>query len=420
MPNTVTGARDYDSTYMAEAAYKELKITSSTYAPAFARHMVKVSECDSIAKIADHSAPSVFTSLSAPYTAGSGSVTLAAISLFNNYNKEIVPGYTELGIALGAKYRITTWDPTTRVAGITLLNGTDVNLTTNQVVSLTRHNTRGDIANAGEDSTFGGGDFNYWSYFNMKFSFADDLLNKAYKVDINEYTLDHQVSMNLPVVYNNFENKIWHDFRSAGNTITGTGRRIPDGTNQGGQNSRAGGIIPLARARGLLELNLGGAPISMNFFNDLSLRLAQERGAWGTVSDVQTELMNASGLKNAIVYIDPALISEPSKLATIVGSKEAIFDVSDKVDGILGVKTRKLMGDEVLYNFIPSNGFRGSNAAYIVTEPSDIEIRVHHFMDDLELSKRGAFTETMCENSFTTLVSCPWRQVLMTNIGKFS
>lgn len=417
MVNTITGARDYDSKYMAEAIYKEMKVTSATYAPLFARHMVNVSSCDNIPRIGDHAAPSIRATLQSPYTAASGSMTLSAISLFNNYSKEIVPGYTEIGIGLGAKYKVTTWDPATRIAGVTLLNGTDVNLPASTVVSLTRHNMRGDIANAGEDSTFGGGDYNYWSHFNMKFSFADDMLNGSYKVDINEYTLDHQVSMNLPVVYGNFEQKCWHDFRNAGLPVSATAARLPDGTNQGGQGSRAGGVIPLARARGLYEVSLGGSPLSINFFSDLSLILSQDRGAWGTVSDLQTELMNASGLKNAIVYIDPTKINEPSKLAGLIGSKDALYDAADKIDGIIGVKTRKVLGDDVLYNFIPTDGLRGTNAAYVVTEPSDIEVRVHHFMQELELAKRGAFTETMCENSFTTLVSCPWRQALIKDIG---
>lgn len=411
MPNLVTGAAEFDSSYMSEAVFNNLKVTSKTDVPFFSNHMKKVSEADAIVKIADRSAPASTVTLGAGYTAGTGVMTLSVHTLFNDYRVNLIPGYSEIHTPLSAAiYRVTDFDPVTRIVKIERLFGTDSTLPNGTTLQLKRHNDRGSLPNPNNDVTYGGGDYNYWSYFNYTFKITDDLMNGKFKTDINEYSLDYHLKMTMPDMYKNFSTKALFDPRVAG---TGAGARIPDGTNQGGTGQRSGGVVTLGRARGLLESNVAGLPLSINLLMGIDEQL-EDRQAWSTADSIQT----AIGLRHATVYIDPLFINEPSRLAVLSGSDEALLDVGQKIDGMLGIYSRKVLAGQTVYSFIREDAFKGTGAMFIETNIDDIEIDVLHFQNLTELAKPGAYTHWMAENAFATKFSCPWRHALVSGLSK--
>lgn len=410
MTNPITGAAQYNSAYLAEQAFKNLKVTSRVYAPFFSDHMRMVDSTHAIVKWADKVKPASVATLGSSYTAGAGTMTFAAHSIVKDYRNNLIPQVTEIQTANGgARYSLTAYNPTTRVATISFLGGTDSNLASGTEVKLLRVSGMGDKPISHNDAaSFGGGDYNYWSYFNYNFEVADDMKNGKYKIDINEFTIDHQLEMNMDDAYANFEFKSFNDPRVAGTGATG---RIPDGTNQGGYLSRAGGIITLGRARGMYEVDSSNAALSLNMLRT-DIRQLRLNHAFNAPNAIGRE----TGIKVINGYCDKSLYPEVGKLAELQGHASALFGENEKLDGVLGVSCHKILVDDVIIAFKETDGL-GNRSLFYETHPEDININVLHFMNTIDLAKDAATTRVMAENAFTTEFSCPWRAGLRTNIG---
>lgn len=411
MTHPITGASQTNSNYVSEQAFTQLKTTSRVYAPFFSDHMNMVASSYSIPKWSDKVKPASDAFLSVGYTAGSGTMSLKAHTLVKDYRKNIIPNVTELQTANGgARYLVTDYDPTTRVLTVEHKGGTDSNLAIDAQVKFLRVSGMGDKRISHNDAVvFGGGDYNYWSYFNYNFEIADDMKNGKIKLDINEFTMDHQIDMNMDDAYHNFEHKIFHDPRIAGETPVGS--RIPDGTNQSGYLSRAGGILTLGRARGMYEIDSDGAPPSLNMFRT-DMRQLRLNHAFNTPNSIMKE----TGIKVIKGYCDKELYPEIGKLAELQAHAGALYDVQEKLDGVLGLSCKKVLVDDIIIAFEETDGI-GNRSVFYETHPEDIRVNVLHFMNTIELAKQGAITNEMAENAFTTEFDCPWRSGFRTNIG---
>jgi len=410
MTHPVTGASQYNSQYVSEQAFNQLKVTSRVYAPFFSNHMRMVDSTYAIVKWADKVKPASTVTLSSAYTAGGTSFTVSAHSIVLDYRKNIIPEVTEIHSPNGgARYKVKAWNPSTRVITIEFVGGTDVNLASGTELRLTRVSGMGDKPIAHNDATvFGGGDYNYWSYFNYNFEVADDMKNGKFKLDINEFSIDHQVDMNMDDAYSNFEHKIFHDPRLAGSGATG---RIPDGNNQGGYLSRAGGILTLGRARGLYEVDSNAAPLSINMIRT-DIRQLRLNHAFNTPNSITKE----TGIKVVKGYCDKSLFPEVGKLAELQGHAAALLSKDEKLDGILGLSCHKILADDVIVAFEETDGLGGRSLFY-ETHPEDISVNVLHFMNLVDLAKDAPTTRQMAENAFTVEFACPWRSGLRTDIG---
>jgi hypothetical protein len=410
MTHPATGAAQYDSAYVSEQAFKELKVSSRIYAPFFSNHMKLISNGYSINKWADNAKPASIAYLDGAYTAGSGQMKLKIHTLVNDYRKNVISGVTEVQTANGgARYKAGTFDPDTRILTVTFEGGTDVNLSDGDQINFLRVNGQNDKPNANNDaSVFGGGDYNYWSHFNYHFEISDDMKNGKIITDINEFSMDHQIDMNMDDAYFNFEFKCFHDPRIAG---TGAKARIPDGSNQGGYRSRAGGILTLGRARGMYEVDSDYAPLSLNMLRN-DTRQLRTNHAFAKKNSLTRE----TGVTVVKAYCDKTLYPEVSKLAEITGSSEALYSVSEKIDGVLGVSCHKILVDDVIYAFEETDGL-GNRSIFYETHPEDIDINVMHFMNITELAKMAPTTRQMAENAFTVEMGCPWRFGFRTKVG---
>lgn len=411
MTHPITGASQTNSAYVSEQAFNEIKVSSRVYAPFFSNHMAMIDSGFAIPRWGDKVKPASEVTLEDAYVAGSGTIKVKAHSLVKDYRKNMIPNVTEIQSANGgARYSLDTYNPTTRVATLTFLGGTDVNLAAESTLKVLRVSGMGDKPISHNDATvFGGGDYNYWSYFNYNFEVADDMKNGKIKLDINEFSIDHQIDMNMDDAYSNFEHKIFHDPRLAGASTVGS--RIPDGSNQGGHLSRAGGLLPLGRQRGMYEVDSSAAPLSLNMIrNDIrELRLNHAFHAKNSI----TKQMGVKVIKG---YCDKALYPEVAKLAELQGHAGAIFDSNEKLDGLLGVSCHKILVDDIIVAFEETDGL-GNRSVFYETHPEDIKIPVLHFMNVIDLAKDAATTRQMAENAFSLEFSCPWRHGLRTNIG---
>jgi len=411
MTHPVTGAAQYNSKYLSEAAFKTIKVNSRIYAPFFSNHMEMASNVTAIAKWADKVKPTNVATLSSAYTAGSGTMVFAAHSTVNDYRKNVIPLVSEIQTPNGgARYRLDAYDPTTRTATVTFLGGTDSSLASGVEVKFLRVSGMGDKPISHNDaSVFGGGDYNYYSYFNYNFEVADDMKNGLFRLDINEFSIDHQIDMNMDDAYANFEHKIFWDPRLAGGSEQAA--RIPDGTNGGGYGSRAGGIITLGRARGLYEVDSSNAPLSVNMIRT-DIRQLRLNTAFNTPNSIVKE----TGIKAIKAYCDKALFPEIGKLAELQGHAAAMLSKDEKLDGILGLSCHKILADDVIVAFEETDGL-GDRSIFYETHPEDIRVKVIHFMDSIDLAKVAATTKQMCENAFTVEFDCPWRSGLRTKVG---
>lgn len=411
MTHPVTGAAQYNSQYLSEQAFNKIKVTSRVYAPFFSNHMRMVDSTHAIIKWADKVKPASVVTLSGGYTTGTTSMTFAVHSIIVDYRNNLIPEVTELQTANGgARYKLKAYNPSTRVATIEFMTGTDSSLASGTELSLVRVTGMADKPISHNDaSSFGGGDYNYWSYFSYNFEVADDMKNGKYKLDINEFSIDHQVEMNMDDAYRNFEIRTFHDPRSAGGAQQAS--RIPDGSNGGGYLSRAGGILTLARARGMYEVDSSSAPLSINMIRN-DMRQLRLNHAFATPNSITKD----TGKKVIKAYCDKSVFPEIGKLAELQGHAAALLSKEEKLDGILGLSCHKILADDVIVAFEETDGL-GNRSIFYETHPEDININVLHFMNIIDLAKDAPTTRQMAENAFSTEIACPWRFGFRTNVG---
>ena len=411
MTHPITGASQYNSQYVSEEAYKQLKVTSRVYAPFFSNHMKMVGQTVSIPRWADKVKPSSTVTLASGYTAGTTTMTITAHSIVQDYRNNLIPYVTEVQTPNGgARYKLTKYDSATRVMTFTFEGGTDVDLAAGTELHLLRVGGMGDKPISHNDaSVFGGGDYNYLSYFAYNFEVSDDMKTGKVKVDINEFAIDHQVDMNMDNAYSNFEFKVWHDPRLAGDGTVGA--RIPDGSNQSKHNSRAGGVLTLGRARGMYEIDSSDAPLSLNMLRT-DIRQLRLNHAFNSPNSITRE----AGVKVIKGYCDKAIYPEVAKLAELQGHAGTLLAEKDKLDGILVLSCHKILVDDVVVAFEESDGL-GNRSLFYETHPEDIDVEVFHFMDTIDLAKDAPTTKQMAENAFTVKFGCPWRSGFRTNIG---
>ncbi len=385
-----------DSVLAKEEILSELIKTSRVYAPLVTNKMEMVGEMSTRIEWADQTLGNDSVYLSSPYTAASGVMVVDASSLVRPYSIKV--GVHQLQTPSGtALYQITGYNSTTNTINVTLLDGADANLASGAQLWLSRGNGIGEDAPAINDVQFATSDYNYISNFSFAVAISNPDKNGQLKYHFKEITFDNQLENNMPEAIRTLERRAWKDFRRAG---TGAATRNGN-TIQAGYNSRAGGVITLASARGLYTASLGSAVISEDLHAEdiAELRL---RGAFTTINEKTRDM----GLSYCRVYCNPAALGDFNKYVRINRAPEAFYGAPEKFGGTAGTFGYTVDVDGVRLEYTPTDGL-APNEIFYDTDEDLIKIKVLRMMEEQEPIYRGDNEIRTYQVSYTTTVSSP-------------
>lgn len=410
----MVNTRPYDSKLVTRAAFKLLEESGSRVdTPLFLGNYKIVDTVMAIPTWASKRVPLRRVVLENSYTAGSGSFKFAAVDFLNDYSNFLRPG-VELGTPGGnGRFVLQNYDPATRIATVTVASGfSDGNLNAGVQLTIVAIEDMTSEAHTGNDISFAGTDYNYKSYFSYKIALANDMKDGVIATDINEFTFAHQLDYQMPSVFENFEYECFFSPRRAGTGGSATG--TPDGTIQGSLGERAGGILPIGRARGLLTYDLANRLPSLSFFNTLA-NVLRNRGAGRTKSQLTRQYGKANICK---FYFDPDLEPTFSSIGDLLANRDVARGVPERNErSIVSGEIELIKANGFHFYLCPSTALTGSKMAFCDTTQEDIKIEVFHMMKELNLPVSSNIEAKKFTNGFTLKFSRPEIHAEIINIG---
>jgi hypothetical protein len=408
MPLLSNNVATFDSEAAKIEVFETLVKTSRVWCPVVQNHMTIVPSTGSRIEYFDQNLGNDKVTLASGYTAGSGTMTIAASSLINSYSIKV--GVHQLMTPSGsATFNITGYNPANNTVSVTLAKGTDGSLLSGSDLWLVRSSAIGENASSTNDVQYATSDYNYLSNFSFTIRIANPNKNGQIQYHFEEITFDNQLENNIPEAMRTLERRALKDFR-----LSGTGGVTRNGnTVQGGNASSAGGILTLAAARGLYTASGG----SVVFNEDVSGEDIEElrlRGAFNTINDKTRDF----GLSYCKAYCGQDVIGMLNKYNRQNRAPEAYFGQSDKLGGTAGTFTNTFVFDNVLVEYHPTQGLANNEVFYLPQE-DNIEIRVVRLMEEQEPIYAGDNEIRTYQVTYTTKVSSPWLMGLRSNFVKF-
>jgi hypothetical protein len=305
-----------------------------------------------------------------------------------------------------ATYNITAYSSSTNTLTITLAQGTDANLASGTTLFLIRATELGGNVASDPDLVTVTSDFNYLSNYSFTIKLANPNKNGQLSYHYDDLTFANQLENFMPEAVRSIERRIVKDVRTAG---TGAAARNSN-IIQSGNNSRAGGIINLANARGLYTASSGSVALNEDILTTDMLTL-RERGAFAKVSDKARQM----GKAYCKAYCTNATLGDVNKLIRIGRDPSAFFGQSDKFGGTAGTFGNIIIADGVAIEFLPSDGMADNEILY-VTDDDTIEIPVIRFMEEQEPVPGGDNETRMYTVTYSTVVKSPWKLGYRSNL----
>lgn len=404
MPNSVSAAT-FDSAAAKLEILEGLVKTAKVYAPIFQTYMKVKSKSGSRIEWFDQNLGNGNVTLSSAYTSGSGSMVITAPSVVAPYSIKINVHQvqTQNGSAV---YNITNYNSGTNTLTVSLAAGADANLANGTTLFLTRAAELGGNASSDPDLTTVTSDFNYISNYQFTLKLANPNKNGQLSYHYDDLTFANQLENYMPEAIRTIERRIVKDFRTLG---TGSTTRNSN-TIQSGNNSRAGGIVNLANARGLYTASSGSVALNEDILTTDMITL-RDRGAFSKVSDKA----RAMGKAYCKAFCTNATLGDVNKLIRIGRDPSAFFGAGDKFGGTAGTFGNMIIADGVAIEFLPSDGMADNEILYV---PDDdcIEIPVIRFMEEQEPIPGGDNETRVYSTTYSAVVKSPWKLGYRSNL----
>lgn len=397
MALAVNNVATFDSQAAELEILSSLVKTSRVYAPVVQNHMTMVPQVGSRVEWFDQNLGNNTVTLSSNYTAGDGEIVISASSLVSPYSIKV--GVHQVQTKNNsAIYNITAYDSGTNTLTVTLAHGSDANIASGTELYLIRNSNIGEDFPTTNDTQFATSDYNYLSNFSFVVRINNMSKNNQLKYHFEEISFENQLQNNIPEAIRTLERRAIKDFRVQG---SGAGARNGN-TIQGGDGARAGGILTLASARGLYTASSGSAAFSQTIL-DTDMRTLRLRGAFSQLNERTRDM----GLKYCKAYCGDAVISDVNKSVAFQRAPESFYDKLDKIGGQAGTFTNLYIGDGVVVDFQPSDGFADNEVLYV---PQDdlIEVRVVRMMEEQPALNNGDNEIRMYNVTYSTTVKSPY------------
>ena len=333
--------------------------------------------------------------LGAAYTAGSGTMTLEATTIFNPYS--ISAGKTTITTGARAVYLVTSVDGTT--VSVSLLSGSDTNLASGARIQLSKNTAVGADYSNENVSTFAISDHNFFSNFNEELIIDNLGKDGRYLTDgTDEFSFAHQRAERLPVIMGYLENEVVRSPRKEG-----TNPKTADSLTRtsGHPDAMAGGALHYIANNG------GYAPTTAEQFslNMLSedMKQLRKRGAFRGRNDLTRRM----DVQTCDAFISPNTLSFMN--LAIQPKVHGTTFLDSKTNGVAGTYFYKWLADGVQVNFHVSDAIADDEILYI-PDPSQFKVIIHRlyeFSQDKSLSG-GDNEKRMACVTWSTELNKPW------------
>lgn len=352
--------------------------------------------------------------LETAYTAGDGVLVLKTDPL-NDYSNHLIPGRTEFVTGSGTgRFVLKSFNATTNEATVEVAASySDGNLAADTSFTISRHDDMTSDAHPGNDISFGSANYNYNSYFSYRMSLANDMKDNVIVTDVNEFTFEHQTEKQMPSVFLNFEVEGFFGPRRKGSGTAAT--LTPDGTIQGSDGQRAGGIITLGLQKNMYTEDLANKAPSLRFWSRLAHAL-RNRGA----GRIRGQMSRQFGKSNMCkVYIDPDLEETFEALGRIEQNRDVARGVPERGErSIISGEIEIIKAGGFNFYLCPSQALQGSRSMFVDTNQEDISIEIFHLMKEIDLPVYGNYESKMMLNGYTTVFNRPELHAWITGIGE--
>lgn len=412
----VNNLQQDQSTFITTQAIDLLKQSASRVdTPLVLDNMKIVKSTHGTRKWASDRDPINKVELDTPYTAGDGILKLKVDPL-NDYSNHLIPGRTEFVTGSGTgRFVLKAFDAATNEAQIEVASGySDGNLAADTNFTISRHDDMTSDAHPGNDISFGKQNYNYNSYFSYRVNLANDMKDGVIVTDVNEFTFEHQTEKQMPSVFLNFESEGFFGPRRKGSGTPAT--NVPDGTIQGSDGQRAGGIITLGLSQNMYTEDLANKAPSLRFWSRLAHAL-RNRGA----GRVRGQMSRQFGKTNMCkVYIDPDLEETFEALGRIEQNRDVARGVPERNErSVISGEIEIIKAGGFNFYLCPSQALQGSRSMFVDTNQEDISIEIFHLMKEIDLPVYGNYASKMMLNGYTTVFNRPELHAWITGIGEY-
>lgn len=401
MANLSSGAATFDIVTARPEYISKLIQTVATRCPLVTNYMKAKRTGGSRIEFFDHALPNgtVTVSASTAYTAGSGTITLQAPAVANPY--KIIPGITVLATRASTplKLRVTAWNPSTYVANVVVVSGTDATIAVSTVLDLDRSTAIGSAFSNTNDVNYRTSDYNYIENFNFELA-IDNMHSEGRFISAtdNELSFESQYKNNIPAIVKIMEKKFLRGTRAVGSDNTAQNGN----TVQAGEGSTMGGILQAMSARGGI-VSSSTSYLSEDFVAS-AFRQMDDVGAF-SMPDAKVK---SYSVDEADIYCSPVMLEGFNKLTRLTRSPDAAYGESQKIGGTLGTWTHEILAYGKKGTIQVSDAFT-DNEILIVPKGKDLlELQVMRFAEEQPELNVGDAKRRLYATTTTARISNPW------------
>lgn len=370
-----------------------LDIKAAFYTPFLNRYKMMVGEMPTRSIFLNESLSNNQVALNGAYTAGSGTMTLAASTNLNNY--QITEGSTHIETTDGAAvYKILTFNTSSKVATIQLTNGSDASLASGVTMNLAqydRYAAEYGVTNEGDNVPFSTSDINYPSFIYQRLKAGDLNENRSFTdIGWSEANISHQENKKYAQLMLQLERNLFYSTKTEGSSpATRQGNKISSGLD-----SKAGGLAGFISAQGgRVADNTSTSPVSeADIISDVEF----VRSVGGL-----TQFLNFDRNENQMAEIDlychESILGDINKFVRLERDEKAL---SAQKNGEFGSWATRLIAGGAYVNVYSSSGPKTVDY-FMIPSGINFEALFVSYFKKILIGKTGANTKCMYETIYT-------------------
>lgn len=401
MPSPVTGAGTYtDSQTLIEKRMYNHISTLDVNCPMVKKYRVGVRDVPTKIEWTQKAIGKPKVTISANYTAGSGQMQLAAATDYSPYR--ISNGKSIVITPSRAVYRVDSFNSTTRIAQVTHLQGTDVNVSSGSTLFLSKKTPIGSKFSGESELSFASLDYNYIDNFDDEIVLDSLAYKKRYKSEgTYELSFEYQADELLPDVMGRLENALVR-----GNRLQGTG-----GTSKGaGFDASAGGIL-FYNATG------GGYTVtaSTQFSRSMiatDMRQLRLRGGF----NARNATNRNNGQITCDMFVSEAMLQYANDV--VYADVHGTIKLDKKQNGTFGYFFYEFLENGVKVRMHVSDALNDDEVIYI-PNASQVELLMYRFFEPQPDDVYGDGKVRMYSTTWSVKVHNPWTIGYRKNVGTY-